>query len=40
MTQTFNAACPRAPITILENVGHYPMVEAPTRTAEAITAYL
>jgi pimeloyl-ACP methyl ester carboxylesterase len=40
MTQTFNGARPNAPITILENVGHYPMVESPTRTAEAITAYL
>jgi pimeloyl-ACP methyl ester carboxylesterase len=40
MTQTFNTLRPSAPITILENVGHYPMVESPDRTAEAITAYL
>jgi pimeloyl-ACP methyl ester carboxylesterase len=40
MIQTFNQARPNAPITILENVGHYPMIESPARTAAAITAYL
>ena len=40
MTQTFNMARPSAPITILENVGHYPMIEDPSRFSAAASTYL
>ncbi|HVJ97346.1 MAG TPA: alpha/beta hydrolase [Acidimicrobiia bacterium] len=40
MTKTFHDARPDAPITILDRVGHYPMVENPTRFADAVLAYL
>jgi pimeloyl-ACP methyl ester carboxylesterase len=40
MTQTFNAARPDAPITILDNVGHYLMIESPDRFAEAVVERL
>lgn len=40
MTKTFHDARPDAPITILDRVGHYPMVENPQRFADAVLAYL
>jgi pimeloyl-ACP methyl ester carboxylesterase len=40
MTKTFHDARPDAPITILDRVGHYPMVENPKRFADAVLAYL
>jgi pimeloyl-ACP methyl ester carboxylesterase len=40
MTKTFHDARPDAPLTILDRVGHYPMVESPARFAEAVLAYL
>ena len=40
MTEQLRTARPDARITILDGVGHYPMIEAPTRFAEAVTAAL
>ena len=40
MTKTFHDARPDAPITILDRVGHYPMVENPQRFAAAVLEYL
>ena len=40
MTDTFHAARGDAPITILDRVGHYPMIESPARFAEAVLQYL
>jgi pimeloyl-ACP methyl ester carboxylesterase len=40
MTKTFHDARSDAPITILDRVGHYPMVENPQRFADAVLAYL
>jgi pimeloyl-ACP methyl ester carboxylesterase len=40
MTDTLKQARPDASITILDDVGHYPMIESPTRFAEAVTAAL
>ena len=40
MTAALHVARPDAPITILDGVGHYPMLEAPERFAEAVRAYL
>ncbi len=40
MTDQLRSARPDAQITILDGVGHYPMIEAPTRFAEAVTAAL
>ena len=40
MTKTFHEARPDAPITILDRVGHYPMVENPQRFVDAVLAYL
>jgi pimeloyl-ACP methyl ester carboxylesterase len=40
MTDTLLEARPGTPRTILENVGHYPMIESPAAFAEAVRAYL
>jgi pimeloyl-ACP methyl ester carboxylesterase len=40
MTATLHAARADAPITILDGVGHYPMIEAPERFAAAVRANL
>ena len=40
MTDEFHAARADAPITVLDNVGHYPMIESPQRFADAVLAYL
>jgi pimeloyl-ACP methyl ester carboxylesterase len=40
MTDVLHAARPDAPITILDHVGHYPMIEAPKRFADAVLEYL
>ncbi len=40
MTDTLRAARPDAAITILDDVGHYPMIESPARFAAAVTAAL
>ena len=40
MTDVLHAARPDAPITILDGVGHYPMIEAPKRFADAVLQYL
>jgi pimeloyl-ACP methyl ester carboxylesterase len=40
MTDEFHAARADAPITVLDNVGHYPMIEAPARFADAVLASL
>jgi len=40
MTDTLVRARPDAHVTILDGVGHYPMIETPTRFAEAVTAAL
>jgi pimeloyl-ACP methyl ester carboxylesterase len=40
MTDELHAARSDAPITILDNVGHYPMIESPERFAEAVLAHL
>ena len=40
MTDRLAAACPRASITRLRGVGHYPMVEAPERFLAAVTSAL
>jgi pimeloyl-ACP methyl ester carboxylesterase len=40
MTDTLLRARPGTPVTILDDVGHYPMIESPTRFAEAVTAGL
>lgn len=37
MTERLRGARPDATITVLEDVGHYPMVEAPARFAEAVS---
>lgn len=40
MTKSFHDARLDAPITILDRVGHYPMVENPKRFADAVLEYL
>jgi pimeloyl-ACP methyl ester carboxylesterase len=40
MTEGLRAARPDASITVLDNVGHYPMIEAPKRFADAVLEYL
>jgi pimeloyl-ACP methyl ester carboxylesterase len=40
MTDVLHAARPDAQITILDGVGHYPMIEAPKRFADAVLEYL
>jgi pimeloyl-ACP methyl ester carboxylesterase len=40
MTDEFVKARPGTPVTILDNVGHYPMIESPRRFAAAVCAYL
>jgi pimeloyl-ACP methyl ester carboxylesterase len=40
MTETFHTARADAPMTILDDVGHYPMLEAPDRFAAAVTQFL
>ena len=40
MTDTLLLARPDAQVTILDGVGHYPMIESPTRFATAVTASL
>lgn len=40
MAHRFVAARPDAPLTVLDGVGHYPMIEAPDRFAAAVTAVL
>ena len=40
MTAELSRARPDAPVTILDGVGHYPMIEAPDRFAAAATAAL
>ena len=40
MTDALQAARTDAPITILDGVGHYPMIEAPKRFADAVLEYL
>ncbi len=40
MTDELKRARPDAKITVLDRVGHYPMLEAPTRFAQAVTATL
>jgi len=38
MTETLVAARPGTPVTVLDQVGHYPMIESPARFAAAVTA--
>ena len=40
MTDEFVKARPGIPVTILDNVGHYPMIESPRRFADAVCAAL
>ena len=40
MTDEFVKARPGTPVTILDNVGHYPMIESPRRFADAVIRYL
>ena len=40
MTDELKRARPDAKITVLDRVGHYPMLESPTRFAQAVTAAL
>jgi pimeloyl-ACP methyl ester carboxylesterase len=40
MTDTLKQARPDAAITVLDGVGHYPMIESPARFAAAVTAAL
>ncbi len=40
MTDVLRRARPDAPVTILDGVGHYPMIEAPDRFAAAVSAAL
>jgi pimeloyl-ACP methyl ester carboxylesterase len=40
MTAELQRARPDASLTVLDGVGHYPMLESPTRFAEAVTAAL
>ncbi len=40
MTDELRRARPDADITILDGVGHYPMIESPARFADALTQYL
>lgn len=40
MTDEFVKARPGTPVTVLDNVGHYPMIESPRRFADAVCAYL
>lgn len=40
MTDELKRARPDADITVLDGVGHYPMLESPTRFAQAVTAAL
>ncbi len=38
MTDEFVKARPGTPVTVLDNVGHYPMIESPRRFADAVIA--
>jgi pimeloyl-ACP methyl ester carboxylesterase len=40
MTDEFVQARPGTPVTVLDNVGHYPMIESPRRFADAVCTYL
>ena len=40
MTDELQRARPDASLTVLDGVGHYPMLESPTRFAQAVTAAL
>jgi len=40
MTDKFRKARPGTPVTILDDVGHYPMIESPARFAAAVTEHL
>jgi pimeloyl-ACP methyl ester carboxylesterase len=40
MTETLRRARPEVAVTVLDGVGHYPMIEAPARFAEAVAAGL
>ncbi len=40
MTETLRAARPDIDLTVLDGVGHYPMIEAPERFAAAVTNFL
>ncbi|MDQ1379764.1 MAG: hypothetical protein QOJ71_483, partial [Actinomycetota bacterium] len=40
MTDELKRARPDASLTVLDGVGHYPMLESPTRFAQAVTAAL
>lgn len=40
MTDTLKAARPDAAVTILEDVGHYPMLESPKKFTQAVTKAL
>ena len=40
MVDRLHTACPDASVTLLDGVGHYPMVEAPERFAAAVEAAL
>ncbi len=40
MTDEFVKARPGTPVTVLDNVGHYPMIESPRRFADAVMQYL
>ena len=38
MTDELQPPAPTPTITVLDGVGHYPMLESPTRFAQAVTA--
>src|SRR5262249_35057893 len=40
MTDELVKAGPDAHVTVLDDVGHYPMIEAPTRFAQAVVGHL